>query len=767
MGTLSSFGIRAVLFGVAFGLLAPSVPAQNDPSSLAQQVTIRRTDYGVPHILAENYRALGFGLGYAQAQDHLHSIMRLILTARGELALNFGAGDKDANLKSDLWNRQYRIYDRAAETYDKLDADWRAVTEGFASGINYYIQRHRDQLESWIQPVTPQDIAAHGLTGVARFAFNRGGIVDKFIAGMERGQHPVVEPEDMGSNLWAFSGDRTTSGNTILMGNPHQPWNTVATYYEAQLTIPGTINFYGSTFIGRPVLTTGFNDYLGWTHTVNYPDLEEIYALDVDPDNPDHYLFEGASLPLQREDVTVQVREMVEVREPIVAGLTNTDVPKDADRVLSGAPAAPGQPHVRTRKEPRIREVKKSYWYSELGPVIYRTADQVYVLKSVAYDEFRFYQQWFELEQARSYDDFRAILDQLIMPMFNIGYADRDGNIYYLWNGTVPELPHASHGAEAVHARGWGDVWTKVHPIADLPQLLNPKGGYVMNSNSAPYFTNLNEPLNRFDYPPYFVDNRFSLRSQHSMLLIHNDRTFSLEDVVRLKFDQRAVLADRVKDDLVRILRKREVTGDLRRGMEVIAAWDGTTVRNSRGGPLFELWWERYSKGHGDAENFARRWVTSDPIGTPMGIRDEDRAFEAFRQAVAEAQDRYDALDAAWGEVHRMRFADGTDLPIGGAENNLGAFRVIRYHDAPDGKKVAYSGDSWVFAVEFSTPPKAYSVVAYSESEYVDSPHYSDQAPLFASNRMKPVAFTEEDIQAHLVSAYHPGEERPSRATTD
>src|SRR6185369_15843383 len=83
----------------------------------------------------------------------------------------------------------------------------------------------------------------------------------------------------VGSNMWAIAPSRSKSGHAMLLGNPHQPW--AALYWEAQVTVPGKLNFYGGTFVGSPVLTTGFNDHLGWTHTVNYPDLDDVYALDA------------------------------------------------------------------------------------------------------------------------------------------------------------------------------------------------------------------------------------------------------------------------------------------------------------------------------------------------------------------------------------------------------------------------------------------------------------------------------------------------------
>jgi len=752
-------------------LSSSSFAASPDPETLARQVTIRRTEYGVPHILADNYRALGFGFGYAQAEDHLHSIMRLILAARGELSQHFGAAEKNANLESDFENLRYRYHARASDTYDQLGQDWRDMTEGFAAGLNFYIAKHRAELEDWIQPVTPQDITAHGLAGIGRFAFDRSNLSTNFAKKMEKGKDAVVEPEgDTGSNLWAFDGTRTKSGKAILLANPHQPWSPVSTYYEAHLTLPGKLNLYGSTFVGRPVLTTGFNDNLGWTHTVNYPDIEEIYALDKDPDRAGYYLFDNQSVPIETAEYTVLVREVVEVEEPVVTRLSNEAVPNTAGRILSGAGEGGVGLQLEREQVQRLREETRSYSYTPLGPVIYETADQVFVLKSVTWEQFQAYEQWFELGHAKNLAEFQNILRTPRIPMFNIGYADREGNIWYVSYGTFPDMPHRKQDTAAVHARGAADVWMRTHPFEDLPQVLNPKGGYVMNSNSAPYFANLYEPMDRFAYPAHFEDNRFSLRSQHSMFLIHNDEKFSLEDVVRIKHSQRAVLGERVRDDLVRIVRETQPTGDLRDGMKAVAAWDLTTAQDSRGGVLFDFWWRAYAKdsdGTGQ-DNFAMRWLTSNPLTTPAGLRDEARALACFEQAVREVKQRYGALDVPWGDVHRLRQADGTDLPIGGSENYMGSFRIVRYRDDADGKRKAYSGDSWVLATEFGDTPRAYSVLAYSQSEYPDSPHFSDQAALYTGEKMKPVRFTEADIKANLATSYRPGQEPArARATTD
>ncbi len=709
-----------------------SVRAANQKSlDWAAQVEIRRTAYGVPHILAPTESAAAFGFGYAQAEDHAQSIMRLVLAARGELAKNFGGKE---NVESDFEARRYRVYARAVETYHKLDPEFREILEAFAAGFSYYVELHKSELPEWAFTITPHDAAAHGMMGVMRFAFDRGGIVKEFLKRqrekeVSRGNNPNVYEEivdtaeefsnfEVGSNMWAFAPERTKSGKTILMGNPHQPWNEVATYYEGHVTVPGKINFYGSTFVGRPILTTGFNENLGWTHTVNYPDLEEIYELDLDPKDEDRYLFDSDSNPITREDVGIETK-------------------------MEGGPIT----------------LRRTFEHTPLGPVIHRNDKSIYVLRSACYDEYRAYQQWYQMSKAKNLNEFRAAVETLAVPMFNICYADRVGNIHYLWNGMVPMLPHPAHTAEAVHATRSSEIWTKFHSVSDLPQLTNPKGGYVQNCNDPPYHTNLNEILDWNKYPAYFGTPRLGLRTQNSLEVVDNDKWFSLEDVRDKKFTLKMLLADRVKNALLAALTESNPDEETKQAIELLSKWDNTVAAESRGSVLFEMWWDIYAGPYPfKSDAFEVAWEPDDPMGTPRGIGNKPRAIEAFKTAMAETKKHFGAVEVAWGEVHRLR--KGTvDLPVGGGSGFIGCFRVLGFKKQQDGKRAITGGDSWIFTVEFGKIPRAYSVVGYSQSENPNSPHYADQAPLFANNTMKPVAFTEADIKASLIKTYHPGGE--------
>jgi len=700
---------RFVLILMIGSIFAPFAAVAGEPD-LADQVTIRRTAYGVPHILADTEKAAAYGFAWAQCEDHFPLVYKNIARGRSEMAKHYGG---EGNVEFDFLTKLFNTRERAVDTYHLLDSDYRSVIAGFAAGINAYMEAHPEEVEDWMTPITQHVIAAAGQIMVMRFTFNRGNIIQTLRENMENEKESAtlldrVPEEDFGSNTFSLAPGRTKSGNAILLNNPHQPWSEQAHYYEAHITVPGKYNFYGSTFVGGPILTTGFNERLGWAHTVNYPDLEEIYELTLDTDNPGHYLFDGTSVKIESEKALVETEE----------GET----------------------------------LERTHHYTPLGPVIYKKDDKIYVLRSVGYTQYRSGEQWYRMAKAQTLDEFKDVLRMQEIAMFNIGYADADGNIYYCWNGTIPDIPHQNTLWQPIPASDSDNIWTDILPFDALPQYLNPEGGYVMNANDPPYWTNLHEPLDPDDYPPYFPETELDLRSQHTLELVHNDNVYSLEDVVKLKFSQRMLLADRVKDDLITAVQTNDPSRTASLAVKRLKEWNNTTERNSQGSVLFKMWWNRYESEGGE---FAHEWSPDEPMTTPRGLADPDLAAKAFDWAIEETKNRWGRWDVTWGHVHRLRRGD-VDAPLGGGHYKLGSFRVLRFEEDDDGKLVMNSGDSYIFAVEFGDQPRAYSVLGYSQSGREDSPHYDDQSVLYAANQMKPVAFTEKEIEDQLLREYAP-----------
>jgi len=687
------------------------------PAPYPSRVEIFRTAYGVPHVHARDLAALGYGMAWAQLEDFGFRVVANLIRGRGELGKYFGHD----SIETDFHFRQtHRI---AVERFAQLQQQTRDLYAGWAAGVNRYVVTHADSFPGWTpRDFTPQDVAAAWVDETIEPAV---GQFRRRLAARRAGE---LGRRDTGSQAWAFAPSRTTSGRTILLRNPHLNWGPGwdNRYYEMQITVPGIVDFYGDFRIGFPLyFNGGFNAYLGWATTNNSAQLEEFYALDVDPAQPDHYRFDGASVALERVPVAVEY--------------------KVGDSLAT-------ETH--------------DIWRTPIGTVVDRDATHIYVVRSAEWGETRKTEQFLRMMEARNLTEWKDAMRMRAHVEQNLTYADRDGNIYYIWNAAIPRLPRPSGGdTVAVHATTSADVWTELWPYDSLPQLLNPPGGYLQNANDPYHYTNLNAVMDSTRWPNYFPSPYLGLRSQQSLRLVTSVPKVSLEDVVRMKHDPRMLLADRVRDDLVAAVRATNPQGEVADAIALIAQWDGTVLAESRGGTLFEAWFRRYlaadttrrsAGGDRFSRAFSHPWTPADPTGTPRGLADAPRAVAAFTAAMADLKTRFGRWDVAWGEVHRLRLGD-VDVPAAGCSGDIGCFRVFGFSTAPDKKWIGARGDEWVMAVEFGARgPRAYSVLEYGESDLPSSPHHTDQVAMFGRGELKHVAFTEREIQAALIRRYRP-----------
>lgn len=701
-------------------------------SQSADSLVIRRTEYGVPHITAKTFHGVGVGLGYAQAEDYRERVVMSLLRAKGWMGRTFGKDSMESDFAAML------VHARVEETYHLLDADTRAMYEGFADGVNRYIKANRATLPAWAQPVfhghdvAAGDIGTAGVTAartlvqryLRRDSTSRSGgdsanrdDANRDDVSLDVASRPLAGSDaDVGSNAWALAPTRTKSGRAILLRNPHLAWS--AGYWEAHVTVPGQLDFYGDFRIGSAFsVVGGFNAHLGWATTNNAPDLDEVYELDLDRTQPDAYMFDGIGASVRYDEATVRYR--------------------DGDSLVT---------------------VSRRFPVTPMGPVVHRTANKLYIVRAGPAGEYRAGAQFLAMMRARSLAEWKTALATRARATSNLTYADRAGNILTIWMASVPRLPGRSgRDSLPIPARGSADIWTRLIALDSLPQFLNPAGGYVHNENDAPHFGNLRAVLDTARFPDNVERGELRLRSQHALQLIANNRKFSLEEVVRTKHSMRMLLADRVKADLLTLVADSPVATDsaTRRAIAVLKAWDNTVAPTSRGSLLFETWWRRYLSQARDTA-FAETWSWRRMTTTPRGIGQPTKAVAAFSWALAETQRKFGALDVAWGDVHRVR-RGAVDVPVGGCSGALGCFRVLTYEEQPDGKRVANSGDGWILAVEFGARvPRAYSVLAYGQSTNPASPNHADQAAMFARGELKTVRFTMADIIKHTVRSYTP-----------
>ncbi len=731
--------LRAVFVGAAVcavaatGLLTTFAPLRAEQDAITRASSelpiIHRTEFGVPHIVATDFHGVGLGLGYAQTEDYGERVIKNLLRAKGWMGRTYGHD----SIASDF--TALKEQGRVDETYHLLDPDTRAIYEGFAEGVNMFIRINPTRVPSWARPVfTGHDVAALDIGNAGIAAAER--IVDRVLKGSSSGDADGDETENAdgdetenagaysedGSNAWAFGPSRTKSGRAMLLRNPHLSWT--AGYWEAHVTLPGKLDFYGDFRIGGPfTVVAGFNRDLGWATTNNATNNDVVYALEVDPYVPDAYRFDGVTIPLKRESVTA------EFTTPI-----------------------------------GMQRESREYWSTPLGPVVRRTDSLIYIVRGGTEGDFRAGEQFLAMMRARSLTEWKSALAMRARSTSNLTYADRDGNILTIWMASLPSLPHRWGADSAVTtARVSADVWTHLVPLDSLPQTLNPKSGYVHNENDAPYYANLEALLDPASYPDNVERGELRLRSQLALQLIDTKDKLSLEDMIARKHSMRMLLADRVKPDLLRAARSaldsRSAGADsnLAQGVKILEAWDNTVAPTSRGGLLFETWWRRYQSQARDSA-YAVRWSLEELTTTPRGVGKPALAVAALTWAVDEERKTHGSPDVAWGDVHRV-IRGKVDVPVGGCSGALGCFRVLSYEQLPDGRRAASTGDGWVLAVEFGArAPRAYSILAYGENSDSTSQHYDDQAAMFARGEFKPVWFLSDDVVKHAERSYRPGE---------
>lgn len=726
MGRMTHWCLRSFASGLILSTLVSAcrqpqavLPAADD---LSAQVVIRRDTLGIPHILADTEEAAAYGFGYAQAEDHAVEIARRFIRARGEQAKFFG----EEGLENDVQMATFDNLAQARRGLDQVSPLFRRMLAAYAAGVNRYVSRHRASLPLWMPEVTAADVLANSRAGAANALSSpviirqlrqkyEGAVAD---AG-ERGDEWTDAP---GSNALALMGTRTTTGKPILLGNPHLSWSSL--YWEAQVTVPGQIDFYGSTLVGIPILRAGFNDRLGFVTTNNAPDLDDIFALHIDPARPDHYLFGGRSMPLTRRDAAIEVR---------TTGTTRTET--------------------------------RPFWSSHVGPVIYRNATRAFAVKSTRLDAHRYFEGFYVMSKARSLDEWLAAARLNFVPTSNFTYADADGNALYLWNARIPVRTAGVDYRLDLDARAEADLWKGFHSLDDFPRLLNPPGGYIQNANNPPAFVSLRDPIDMSGYPESFERGPLALRPQLALDMLERKERFSVEDVIRLKNDTRMLLAERVKDGVVAaVAASTGAPEEARAGAAALAAWDSRVASDSRGAVLFERFWDLYSSAV--RSPFATPWQASNPATTPTGIADPAAAVTHLAAAVRAIRVAHGSERVAWGDVHRFR-AGSLDLPGDGAAGIYGCYRVLRFDEVPGttiraagnleaGRPLTGFGDAWVLLVDFSGTVTGWSVLAYGQTSSLQSPHSSDQLKTFAAHRLRRAWFTDAEIRANMERQYRP-----------
>jgi acyl-homoserine lactone acylase PvdQ len=668
-----------------------------DPPSEGK-VRIVRDMYGVPHVIAADERSLFYGAGYAQAEDQLENMCKNYLRAAGRIAEHEGA----ASLPLDHAVRLFKLRERAEKDYEQIDREIRVHFDAFAAGVNAYIGQHRKDIPAWIEPVTPYDVVAFSMYVDVMFSVSHCR-EDLKQAGIQLGWlDTLLADRDtaFGSNQFAVSPKRSATGAAMLSMDPHLRLSGFYRWYEMHLICPG-YNMMGAVFFGLPYSAMGRTAGSAWCMTVNKPDLGDVFVFEVNPENPK------------------QIKGL--------EGWESVDLYEETYKILADG---------------KLIERKMPCLQTTVGPVMAKQDGKVFAFSIPRPESLKGVRQLWDMARATNLNDFKKALKQRGLVMFNIAYANADGDIFYISNGRVPIRDERIDSGEVRPGDQAWARWQGFHPTSELPQIANPEAGYVLNCNSGPQNALRSSPLQPDRFPSYMMGHVSNSRQRRLLALVDPDESVTWEEMRTYASDTHIELADEWVPKIVNSIRHHSnlFSGDvklLQACAEVLAAWDRRTDVTSRGAILFDY----LAK---DSEFKAAMEIQ----GLAMGI-----SFQAMNRQASIVSKKFGRLDEEWGAFSRIRRGD-IELGCAGSGDTGGA--ALRPTRGPivDGKRQADRGSSYHMIVDFSGETRAISCLPFGVSEDTGSPHFADQMASYARGQYKPAWFLPEEIKANVKLNY-------------
>lgn len=783
-------------------LVAPPPPPPEP--ELTYSAEIRRTEFGIPHIRAEDWGSLGYGFGYAYAQDNYCVAMREIVFAAGRSAELMGEdmGNTESDFLFRFLNGDKDAF--AEEFVSALPQFARDLAAGYSRGMNRYLEETGlDNLPEgeygcrnadWVYPIDSVDLflflrrealrgsSEQGLfrrailatTGPDEGAAPAPDALDESVRALEAAAAELRDI-DRGSNGLALGRDATRSGKGMLLGNPHQPWFGSGAWYQAHLTLPGVYDVAGAALHGFPFIGIGFNQDVAWTHTVSLANRFSLYELKLNPDNPLQYDYDGEWRDIDPQTVTIQVRQpdgSLQDREQVfyVSHYGPVVNLKGVTPLLDGWPMFNG------------------------SVLAFRDANILTGIRGI--------EQWINKGQASSIAEYVDALQSIGNPVFHELAADRAGQAFYgelsavpfvtqaqldsCINGVVGPLLAAATTNVILSLDGsdpaceWGTdpeapAGSNLYGGSSLPQLLTTD--YVGNSNNSYWLSDANNPLQGFPVimgPVGHEGQQQFLRTRIGHIMIEerkqatdgldSEPLFDLATLKGLMYANRVYGAEVVLDDVLAVCATEAATPVLQ-ACNVLASWDRRVNVDSRGAQIFTEFWKVITDQLGNSfqnvvqsdEFWARDFDPEDPLHTPAGI-DLTVAANSARvvNALTTASERLAAagvpLGAPWGEVQVLE-RNGVRVPIHGGSGTMGVYGAISANLVESGYVNPRSGNSYIQAVTWddSECPIADVILVPSQSTNPASPHFSDQTELYANKQWVRFPYCEADIAARQI----------------
>jgi len=732
---IGGFVVLAVLLVAAVGLMTwepffarDGVAPEGNRTYTAEIV---RDEFGVPHIYGDTDADVAYGVAIAHSEDDFSTLQDVIAMTRGR----FGAIAGEDGAAVDYMYHLLDARGTAEREWENLPQDTRALLDAYAVGMNDYARAHPGEvklgnmfpvngidvatgfalrqpfffgLDRYIGPLVAGEtlppeygprIPASDLKPANGNAIDDGPRIMDDAAGQPQARASTPTPGSLrddfvqaGSNAFAVAPEKS-GGPTILVSNAHQPWRGPVAWYEMVVESGEGWHFAGANFPGSPFPFLGHNETLGWTNTVNTPDMFDIYRLTMD-ESGTRYLFDGEWRDLEATDVTLPVRF-----------------------------------------GPFTLPVGRTVYRSIHGPVI-KNDNGTFAIRFASLGSIDQLDAYYRLNKAKDLSEWREIMARGQIPSTNFIYGDAQGNIAYIYNAAIPDRPKGYDWRGILPGDTSDTLWTGKVAYDSLPQYFNPASGWVMNANNTPFLAaGPGSDLSQEDFAPEMgVELKMTNRGRRAWRLMSEADRLDRATLESIKFDT-----------------DYEPVGYIARMMDDVRAIDVNEHPELAEARKLMLEWDYTADNIGRADSIAllmvRDFMASSYQKTPW-----PDAVEELTDAKNHLEKYFGRLTPPMGDLLRLRQGD-VDLPLDGGSDTLRASTSWDVDD--DGRLSVRHGDSFVMWIEWLSgqPVSSRSIEPYgAATTRPDSPHFADQSTLFIQHRFKPVHFWRDDVLASAES---------------
>ncbi len=703
----------------------PAHAAQDDLPRLktrAAAVKITRDDWGIAHIHGKTDADAVFGMAYAQAEDDFNRVEANFMTALGRTA----EADGEKAIWADL--RQKLFIDPAVlkADYAKSPTWLKALMNGWADGLNFYLATHPNvkprvitQFEPWMALSFSEgsiggDIEKVALTQLEAFYGQRQ-------IAMTADEKGLLFKEPTGSNGFAIAPKNTLEGHAMLLINPHTSFFFRS---EMQVSSDQGLNAYGATTWGQFFIYQGFNARAGWMHTSSGVDVVDEFAETIVEKDGQRFYKYGAELrPLKSEVIAVPYR------------------------------AADGT----------MAEKKFTVFKTHHGPIV-RAADGKWISIALMNKPVAALQQSFLRTKATDLQSFMKVAQLKANSSNNTLFADAKGQIAYLHPQFIPVRDDRFDYTKPVDGSDPATDWKGLTPLAKTPQVINPPNGWAFNTNNWPYTAAGPYSPKKADFPKYMDTFGENPRGLHAELVLKDVKNLTLGGLIEKAYDPYLTAFARLVPTLEAAYAAAP-DPKLAEQVAALAAWDKKWSLRSTETSLAVFWGEAM-------------WAKAAPAAKAQGLNTYDYMADKLTPAdklaaLAEASDRltadFGSWKTPWGQINRFQRNDGAivqtfddskpSLPVAFTSAQWGSLASFGAKRWPGTKKYYGTlGNSFVAVVEFGDKVRARAISAGGESGDPASPHFNDQAGRYVIGNLRDVYFYPEDVKAHAVRTYRPGD---------